>query len=112
MADNNVRYIDPNYYFPEELVGFEYAKETDVDLELADLSSGEDTVEQPEDDKLQPPANIRIVEQRVRKKKGKQVVDVTIEIADDDRTNYTYDKRITKGPADPDDHVVIQDEEV
>ena len=111
MATNGFREIDPNYSFPEELVGFQYKDEDDVDLDFSD-DTVDDSAYEDDDNSLDPPSNIRIVKQTIRKKQGKNVVDVVIEIADDDDTEYTYDKKITKETVDPDDYVIVQDEDV
>lgn len=111
MVSNGIRDIDPNYSFPEELVGFEYMEEDNIDPDFND-DTVDDSEYEDDDNILDPPSNIKIVQQTIRTKKGKQVVDVVIEIPDGDDTEYTYDKKITKETVDPDDYVVVQNQDI
>lgn len=104
------RQLDPNFYIPEELVGFDYV---DDETEIIDEASGDEFVD--DGSGLQPPSNIKIISQTVRKVKGKQVVDVIIEINDDNKKGLTYDRQITKetvAPTDDNVYVFDQNEEV
>lgn len=113
MPGIEIKGLDPNFYFPEELIGVEYYIEDDREI-IDDLGTGEeyDDTEDPEDGKLQPPPKVKIIKQVVRIVKGMEIVDVTFEFDDQERDldedNYFY-KFAEPTEEDADAYTEVQD---